>query len=84
MRSRLWQLMQLSSAFFCVSVPGKLASHSALVSCLARFLVGRSLMSTVVVLAGGDVGALGTFEVIADGADGKRVAAGLKLAMPGS
>ena len=71
--------MQLSSAFFCVSVPGKLASHSALVSCLARFLVGRSLMSAVVALAGGDVGALGSIEVIADGTNGKRIAAGRKL-----
>src|SRR5262249_60522823 len=48
MRSRSWHPMQLSSAFFWVSVPGKLASHSALVSCFARFRVGRSLISAVV------------------------------------
>ena len=36
-----------------MSVAGKLASHSALVSCFAEFLVGRSLISAVVEGDGG-------------------------------
>src|SRR5580704_10499204 len=51
MRSRVWQLVQSSSADFCCSVPGMLIIHSALVSWSGRFLVGCSLRSTLVVLS---------------------------------
>src|ERR1700733_3502953 len=50
MRSRSWQLMQPSVAFFWSSVPGKLASHSAFDSWFTSFLVGCRLMSAVAAL----------------------------------
>jgi hypothetical protein len=43
--SSVWQWAQPRMSAFCASVPGKLASHSALVSCAARSCVGASVRS---------------------------------------
>src|SRR5687767_3399157 len=42
----VWQVMHSENASFCRSVPGQLASHSALESWAARFCVLRSARST--------------------------------------
>jgi hypothetical protein len=57
MRSNVWQLMQSATRRFSVSVPGQLASHSALVICATRFRVFLSLMSAVAVCSAAMVAA---------------------------
>src|SRR5215470_19048327 len=51
MRSRVWQLTQLSRMSFCFGVPGMLWSHSALVSWVDRLRGFLSLRSTFAVLS---------------------------------
>ena len=81
MRSMVWQLVQLSSAAFCSSVPGMLIIHSALVSWSARFLVGSSLRSTFAVCLGDHIGGGRRAQIVADGADDEGVMARLQAVL---
>ena len=47
--SSVWQLMQSATRRFSVSLPGQLASHSALVIWATRFFVFLTASSTFVV-----------------------------------
>ena len=76
--SSVWQCAQPRIDAFCSSVPGKLASHSALVSCDARSRAFVSFRSAVVVRSARQRRLTRGVEVVADGPDAEGVVARLE------
>jgi hypothetical protein len=68
----------IEQRFFCVSVPGKLASHSGIGELLGQVLGRPQLDSAVVVRPAATSARLRASRSVADGANGERVAAGRK------